>query len=77
LSQRSSDHCDTVCSASQKNDVDTKFLVADVSAGVGVVALVLAAWTFFSRPSVSPQQGAAIDVQSTAGGVLATFGERF
>lgn len=59
---RGNDHCDTGCSASQKSGVDTDFLVADVSLGVGVVALGLATWFYLSRESVPAPATAVLGV---------------
>jgi hypothetical protein len=51
---RGADHCDTGCPADQKNAIATKFLIADVSLGVGVVALAVATWFYLSRPAAAP-----------------------
>lgn len=78
LSTRSTDHCATGCTQAQKNDVDSKFLVADVSLGVGVVAVGLATWFFLSRPAAeSSATSAWIDVRPAPGGAVGTFGARF
>jgi hypothetical protein len=79
VSERSADHCGppSGCPQSEKSVVDTKFIVADVGLGVGVVALGVAAWQFFARPSI-PRQGAAIvDFHAVSGGGVATLGGRF
>jgi hypothetical protein len=55
---RATNHCDTGCPADQKSAVDTKFVIADVSLGVGVVALAVAAWLYLSRPTVERSVGA-------------------
>jgi hypothetical protein len=39
------------CTQDEVDDVKRKYLIADISAGVGVVALGAAAWLFFSAPS--------------------------
>jgi hypothetical protein len=49
---RATNHCDSGCSGDQKSAVDTKFVIADISLGVSVVALAVAAWLYLSRPSV-------------------------
>lgn len=77
VSERSTDGCDKACPPSQKSDVDTKFLIADVSLGVGVVALGVATWLYVSRPSVPTSASAYVDLRSTPGGGLAVFGGRF
>ena len=57
---RATNHCDTGCTSDQKSAVDSKFLVANVSLGVGIVALAVATWLYFSRPTVeSPASAAA------------------
>jgi len=52
VSQRSEDlaagGCAPNCSDSEKNDIQTKFLVADVSLGVGVVSAAVATYLFLS-----------------------------
>lgn len=77
VSERSTDHCDTACPSAQKSDVDTKFLIADVSLGVGVVSLAVATWLFLSRPSVATTSTAYIDLRPTTGGGVAVVGSRF
>jgi hypothetical protein len=67
---RGADHCDTGCPADQKNAIATKFLIADVSLGVGVVALAVAAWFYLSRPAAAPQSMGAT-------GMLPFVGLRF
>jgi hypothetical protein len=67
VSDRSANHCDTGCPQAQKDDVDTKFLIADIGLAVGVVGLAVATIWFFARPSVT--------IQRT--GHVATFGFRF
>ena len=50
LVSRSSNHCDVGCTAAEKSDVDTKFQIADVSLGIGVVALTVATVLYVLRP---------------------------
>jgi hypothetical protein len=76
LSERNSDHCNTGCDQSQKSDVDVKYTVADVGLGVGVVALGVAAWQFFARPSAPPSTS-AVRVSPTRGGGAAAWETRF
>ena len=52
LSDRSAHHCDVGCATSDKEAVDTKFRVADVSLAVGAIALGIATWLFLARPTV-------------------------
>jgi hypothetical protein len=42
-------HCDVGCAKDDKDRVDTKFLIADVSLAVSVVALAGAAYFYFAR----------------------------
>jgi hypothetical protein len=42
--------CSPVCNSSQLNGLRSKFLVADVSLGVAVVATVVGVYVFFTRP---------------------------
>jgi hypothetical protein len=77
VSERSSDHCDTGCTPSEKSDVDTKLLIADVSLGVGVVAIVAATWLYLARPSVTPSTASFVDVRPVRSGAVALFGARF
>ncbi len=53
VSARSSAHCDVGCPSSDKSDVDTKLLVADVSLGIGLVALGVAAALYVMRPNAA------------------------
>lgn len=53
VSERSSHHCDVGCATSDKEAVDTKFRVADVSLAVGVIALGIATWIFLARPTAT------------------------
>ena len=45
--------CKPSCSSSDVSTVRTRFAVADIAAGVGVVSLAGAAYVFFTRPAVS------------------------
>lgn len=89
-SQRSDllDHCkNNVCDLpqdqidSKRSSVKTKFLIADVSLGVGIVSLGLATY-FFLKPdhSSEAQKDSArlrFDVMPTRGGSYATVGGKF
>jgi hypothetical protein len=63
VAQRSSDHCDSPgCPADEKSSVDSKFLVADVALGVGLVALAAATWLYLTRPTVEkPAEAVTLD----------------
>ena len=67
LSQRSSDHCDVGCSASDKSSVDTELRVADISLGVGIVGLVVATILYATRPAAQPP-AVAFSAGPTRGG---------
>jgi hypothetical protein len=70
--------CAPYCSSSALDSVKREALVADISLGVGVVALGVAAYTLFARhdpPAI--EKGATIDVRPVAGGALAQVGARF
>ena len=61
VAERNADHCDTGCTQDQKNGVDSKYLVANISLGVGVVALAVATWLYLSRPAVvAPSQASVL-----------------
>lgn len=49
--------CKPDCSAAQIDSVRTKFIIADVSLGVSVVALAAATYLFIARPSVPSRVG--------------------
>jgi hypothetical protein len=49
---RTSSHCDTGCPTTDKDRVDTKLFVADMGLAVGTIALGVAAYLYFTRPSV-------------------------
>jgi hypothetical protein len=76
---RGDDQCGTGCAPSQKDSVDSQLRIADVSLGVSAVALAIAAWVYFHRPSVAAtgSTSAIIDVKAAPGGGVATLGLRF
>jgi len=62
VAQRGSDHCDTGCPSDEKGSVDSKFLVADVALGVGIVAIAAATWLYLTRPTVEkPAEAVTLD----------------
>jgi len=64
----------------RQDDVDsarTKLIVADISLGVGVVALGVATYLFVTRPSGAKTGALSVDARPLAGGGLATLGGRF
>jgi hypothetical protein len=81
ISQRSdalgSGGCAPNCPSSEKSSVRTKFLVADISLGVGVVAAGLATY-FFLRPRESnAPSSAALNIAPHATGGVATLSGHF
>jgi hypothetical protein len=77
VSARSTDHCATGCTSSQNNNVATKFDIADVSLGVGIAALGVAAWQFFARPTVPRASAARVLLQPLPGGGIVTLSTRW
>lgn len=77
VGQRGADHCDTGCGLSQKDGVDSKFIVADVSLGVAAAGLAVATWLYFARPAVERPVSALLDFRALPGGALASVGSRF
>jgi hypothetical protein len=77
LAARNEYGCASGCTQAQKSEVDTKYTVADVGLGVGVVALGVAAWQFFARPTVPRTSAVRFDLRSVNGGTMATFAESF
>jgi hypothetical protein len=68
--------CAPYCSGSQLGSVKGEALAADVSLGVGIVALGAAAYLFFSYREVPPV-AAMIDVRPEPGGASAQVRARF
>jgi hypothetical protein len=83
MSQRSTDlgpsGCATLktCSSSEKGDVQTKFVVADVSLGVGIVSAGLAAFFFLSPRSAEKPTATSFDLLPRPGGGIAAFRGHF
>lgn len=68
VARRGDDHCDTGCSAPEKSAVDGEFLAADISLGVGVVALGIATWLYVAREPVPAPLAAVLGVLGMPGG---------
>lgn len=51
--------CRPSCSGMQVDDVNKRFLAADISLGVAIVALAATTWIYLSRPTVAPQSASA------------------
>ncbi len=77
LAARGADHCDVGCTEAQKGAVDSKFMVANISLGVGVVGLGVATWLFLARPAVERPSAARVDVRSFPGGAVAVVSSSF
>jgi hypothetical protein len=71
--------CAPNCSESQVDSARTKLIVADVSLGVGVVALAGAAWFYFRGSPVSARTSHPVEVDAEArhGGGVALLTTRF
>jgi hypothetical protein len=71
--------CAPNCTQSQVDSAHTKLIVADVSLGVGIVALAGAAWFFFTSGSQGSPQSAMVraDVEPRPGGGVASLSARF
>lgn len=77
VSERGANHCDSGCTQGQKDAVDSKYLVANVSLGVGVVGLGVATWLYLARPAAEAPGAASIDVRPLPGGAFAAYGASF
>jgi hypothetical protein len=79
VSERSSYGCATGCPSAEKSAVDSKFVVADVALGVGVVAVGTVVWIYLARPTVTLQAppSAFVNFHPVPGGGLGVFTERF
>ena len=73
ISAESQTSCAPSCSDGEADEIYRKYLVADISLGVGVVALGVATYLFLKTPS-KPEQ-VAIGIQPAPGGVA--LGTRF
>ncbi len=71
--------CAPTCGSSNLAAARQKALFADISLGVGVVALGAAAWVFFAERAATPhpEAGALLDVTPTRGGAVARIGGPF
>jgi hypothetical protein len=67
----------STCSASDVDAIRTKFLIADVSLGVGIVSAGVAAYLFLASGKKTEPAPAAVDVRPLPGGALASVGARF
>jgi hypothetical protein len=75
VSERGSDCAAAGCTQSQKDSIETKFRVGDVSLGLGVIALATGGVFFFTRPTVEkPGLGYLVMSPTLGGGVAAVVG---
>ena len=68
--------CEPLCASGDVSKVRTKLVVADVSLGVGIVALGAATYLFVTRPATSrPATGLVlpIDVRTRTGGAMMSW----
>ncbi len=79
LADRSADlapgGCSPHCGSSEKSSIQTRFVVADVSLGVGLLSAGLA--TYFFLASRGPSRSLAFDFAPRPGGGVTTLGGRF
>lgn len=68
--------CSPRCARSDTDAVRTKYLIADVAGGVGIVALGVAAVFYFTRPT-DAHPSARFDATPIAGGAVASSTFRF
>jgi hypothetical protein len=69
--------CAPRCEHDQVADVRTKYVLADVSLGVGVASLALAAYTFLRQAPAPASAGAGVSMQAGRSDVSMTYGGRF
>jgi len=75
--------CKPTCAQDRVDSAKTKLLVADISLGVGVVALGAAAYFYFAQPKVEARSTAQVpprwnfDLKPAPGGGTANLGGRF
>lgn len=74
------DQCAPNCSQDSVDHVSNMYLAADITLGVGVVALGTATWLYLSRPDreeSSADSAYRFDIQPRRSGAFATFGSVF
>jgi hypothetical protein len=75
------DACSPNCKQDSLDHVRSMYIAADISLGVGAVALGVATWLYFSEPaSAAPANDRAalrLDVQPVRGGAFATLRQAF
>jgi hypothetical protein len=65
------DACKPNCSSSAVGSVERDYVIADVSLGVGLIALGASAYFFLTRPEKAPTQ-AGFDIEGVPGGAVLT-----
>jgi len=71
------DRCSPNCPDSDVDAVRTKYLVADISLGIGVVALGAGTWFFVSSLKDGKPKSVGVAVRPTRGGALVGITRRF
>lgn len=75
------ENCKPHCSQDRVDKARTKLIIADISLGVGIVALGVATYMFVTRPkvdaSVKTGRGVSFDVGALTGGAIGSVGGRF
>jgi hypothetical protein len=74
---RLADTCSPGCNADDVGSVRTKYVLADVSLGVGVAGLALAAYTFFSQSPRSSGRAGGVSLHATSSDLRMTYGGHF
>jgi hypothetical protein len=73
--------CEPNCAKADVSSARTKLIVADISLGVGLVALGVATYMFLTRPTIDPNVGGRtklrFDAGPVAGGAAAGIGGSF
>lgn len=70
--------CSPYCKKSEISSVRTKYLLADISLGVGIAGLVASAYFLLSpRPETPSSQAGRFDVWASGNGVSASYGGAF
>ena len=69
--------CAPSCSSDDAKSVRSKYLLADVSLGVGVAALVTSTILYLTRPDTPIEESAQVSVSPTSGGMSASARFRF
>lgn len=71
------DTCSPGCNAGDVASVRTKYVLADVSLGVGVAGLALAAYSFFSQSPRSSGRAGGVGLHATSSEMRMTYGGHF